>query len=414
MVRTKQTSCGGKSHHPKGMATATFTSGANADPEQQFQDAPGEETEDSQDWPKYSEEATQEEGEESTSKSEGNSGNPAKQAKGGADAPPEETPPAPEPTNPKPGTSTDPTNATTEAPIQDPSHPALENPNEETPPDLTDYVKAYKQAGKVWLDTVLDQGEQAYIMLFDTLQQLGDPHIDNLTDADREQVFKCIRDRTGRFLSEDEFATYIEQEEEVDKPRYRFTGEAAEALKDYYDAVHTLCEAQSNFASSTKVLEEKIKDKSVFLDIIKQVQLPAVQVLIRTVEELEKLEGKTLMLLCHLPNFRRIFPNATEQMRMMAASMYFVLHEQITGLRPSQTGCSAKFRCRATQFKRLITGKRQPGGPGRLGDAGKSSRSLEDVAEIEGATPAKQRKTTTKPACGRGKGRGKGQGKKNK
>ena len=61
-----------------------------------------------QDWPEYGEEATQEEGEASTSKSEGNPGNPPKQAKGGADAPPEETPPAPEPTNPKPGTSKDP------------------------------------------------------------------------------------------------------------------------------------------------------------------------------------------------------------------------------------------------------------------------------------------------------------------
>ena len=86
---------------------------------------------------------------------------------------------------------------------------------------------------------MLDQAEQAYIKLFD-------PHIDNLTEADRKQVFKCIRDRTGRFLSEDEFATYIEQEEEVEKPRYRFTGNAAEALKDYYDTVHTLYEAQTN------------------------------------------------------------------------------------------------------------------------------------------------------------------------
>ena len=71
----------------------------------------------------------------------------------------------------------------------------------------------------------------------------------------------------------------------------------------------------------------------------------------------------------------------------MAAFMYFVLHEQITGLRPSQTGCAAEFRCGATLFKRLITGKRQPGGPDRSGDAGKFSRSLEDVAEMEGATP---------------------------
>ena len=77
-----------------------------------------------------------------------------------------------------------------------------------------------------------------------------------------------------------------------------------------------LSQAQANFESSTQVLEKKITDKSVFLDIIRQMQLPAVQVLVRTVEELKKLEGKTyreLTLLCHLPNFRRIFPNATEQ-----------------------------------------------------------------------------------------------------
>ena len=40
--------------------------------------------------------------------------------------------------------------------------------------------------------------------------------------------------------------------------------------------VHTLCEAQENFARSTQVLEEKIEDKCIFLDIIQQVQLPAV------------------------------------------------------------------------------------------------------------------------------------------
>ena len=135
-----------------------------------------------------------------------------------------------------------------------------------------------------------------------------------------------------------------------------------------------LCKAQTNFAASTKVLEEKIEDKSVFLDIIKQVQLPAAQVTIGTIEELEKLEGKThreLTLLCHLPNFRHIYPNATEQTRTMATFIYFVLYEQITNLRPSQTGCAAEFRCGVTPFKRLITGKRQPGGPGRSGEARK-------------------------------------------
>ena len=140
-------------------------------------------------------------------------------------------------------------------------------------------------------------------------------------------------------------------------------------------------------------LEKKIEGKSIFLDIIKQVQLPSVQVQVRRVEEIEKMEGKTyreLTLMCHLSNFKRINPNAKEQTRMMAAYIYCVLYKQITSIRASQTGCATDFRCPTTPFKRLITGKKQHSGPGRSseGRAG-SSRSLEEVAEMEGPTPAK-------------------------
>ena len=125
------------------------------------------------------------------------------------------------------------------------------------------------------------------------------------------------------------------------------TGNAKVALKDYYDTVHTLCEAQTYFAASTKVLEEKIQDKAVFLDIIKQVQLPAVRVSIRNIEEIEKMEGKKyreLTLLQNLPNFRTIYPNADEQTRTMAAFMYYVLYNQITGLQKAQTGLAIEFQ----------------------------------------------------------------------
>ena len=117
----------------------------------------------------------------------------------------------------------------------------------------------------------MKDGEEAYIRLFNKLMELGSPYIDYFNQADREQVFKCIRDKTGRFLDDDGFVTYVEPEEEKKKPRYVLTGDAKIALTDYYDAVHTLCKAQQNFAKSTQVLEKKIEDKSVFLDIIKQV-----------------------------------------------------------------------------------------------------------------------------------------------
>ena len=279
MMKTKTTPHGGSSHWPAGMATARFTSTSRgeAGPEEQFQDAPGRDTEDSQDFPKVLEDAEQpKEGEPGTSKSKGKTGDPPAQATEGAEAPPEETPPVPNPTDPWPGTSKDPTEVPTEAPTEDPT----QNPDKEAPV-LTAYVKAYKAAGKAWLDTVVENKEQAYIMLFDKLLQLGDPHIDNFDQANREQVFNCIRDRTGRFLSEDDFVVYVEREEEKKKPKHKLTGDTKEALRDYYDAVHTLCEAQTNFAKSTQVLEEKIEDKSVFLDIIQQVQLPAVQVQVK-------------------------------------------------------------------------------------------------------------------------------------
>ena len=210
MVKNKTTAHGGKSHHPRDMAAARFTGDTEADPEGQYEDAPGEETEASQDWPDLDKEATQGEGEASPSKSKGTTGDQPKQTEGGAEAPPEETPPAPQPTNPKPGTSKEPTDAPAEVPTQDPTETAPQNPDEETPPNLTDYVRNYQQAGKVWLDTVLEQEQQAYTTLFNTLQTLGNPHIDNFTDADRQQVFKCIRDRTGRFLKEDDFVMYVE------------------------------------------------------------------------------------------------------------------------------------------------------------------------------------------------------------
>ena len=101
-MKTKTTPHGGgSSHRPRGMATATFVS-TEGEAEQQFADAPGEETEDSQDWPDI------EEGKAGTSKSKGKTGDQPKQVEGGTEAPPKDAPPPPDP---KPSTSKDPTNA---------------------------------------------------------------------------------------------------------------------------------------------------------------------------------------------------------------------------------------------------------------------------------------------------------------
>ena len=410
MVRTKQTTRGSSAPRPGGMATAKFAGRGRANPEAQFADDPFDIAD--EDLPDVLEDADKlKGGEPSTSKSVGKEGEAQTegQAAEGAQAPPEGIPPAPihVPTAPQPGTSTGPTQDPTQDPTDDPAQDPTQTPGE-VEIKLTQYVKDYRAAGKVWLDTVVQEKEKAYDTLYDRLQQLGAPHKEGLDQTDRQQVYNCIKDRTGMFLSQDENVVYIETEEEFEKPKFRLIGEAKEALKNYYDAAHELCVAQADFAKATQKLESKIEDKTVFLSIIQQVRLPSVQIHVRMVEEIERLEGKTyreLTMSQHLPDAKKIYSNATDQTRMMAAFMYFVLYEQITGLKASQTGCSRDFQCQGTPFKRLVTGKKQPGGPGRSGEQ-RSKRTLEEVAELEGDTPAKQtRKSTRTPKSRTGKGK---------
>ena len=185
MVRTKQTPQGGASHRPGGMTTATFTGTGRgkAGPEGQFRDTPEEDTE--EDLPLVLEDAVQQpkEGKQGASKSKSKK---KVQATAEAEAPPEETPldhkPTkphndPAPAEPQPGTSKAPTEDPTQAPTKDPTQaptnetaqPAARNPDEDEPPAPTKYVMAYKASGKDWLDSVVEDGEQAYIRLFNEL-----------------------------------------------------------------------------------------------------------------------------------------------------------------------------------------------------------------------------------------------------
>ena len=129
---------------------------------------------------------------------------------------------------------------------------------------------------------------------------------------------------------------------------------------------------------------------------------------VHTVLVIEAIEGKTykeLTLEQHLANYKTNYLNASGQTRTLAAFVYYMLYVQITGLQKSQTGCSKEFQCQMTPFKRLITGKKQPGGLDRTKE--KSERTLKEVVEMEQGTPAQQRKVIPKLSHGKGRGRGK-------
>ena len=147
MGRTKQTPRGSASHQPVGMMAATFTGmgRGKAGPEEQFRDAPEEDTK--EDLPLVLEDAEKQpkEGRLGASKSKGKK---KVQATEGAEAPPEETPLDPKPTKPQTdpaptepqlGTSKAPTEDPTQAPTDIPPSPPPQTPtkmNHHLPPSM--------------------------------------------------------------------------------------------------------------------------------------------------------------------------------------------------------------------------------------------------------------------------------------
>ena len=136
MVRTKQTPRGSASHRPGGMTTAKFTGmgRGKAGPEEQFIDAPEEDTE--EDLPLVLEDAVRQpkEGKPGASKSKGKK---LAQATEGAEAPPEETPLDPQP--PKPSKSkgeklAEATEGADAPPEETPPDPQLPKPHTEPAP----------------------------------------------------------------------------------------------------------------------------------------------------------------------------------------------------------------------------------------------------------------------------------------
>ena len=88
------------------MATARFTGGTEAEAKQ-FEDAGGDESQDSQGWPDFDNPKAAKQGKGESSKSKGKTGDQPMQAEEGVEEPPEENPPAAVPSDPWPGTSKD-------------------------------------------------------------------------------------------------------------------------------------------------------------------------------------------------------------------------------------------------------------------------------------------------------------------
>ena len=234
-MRTKQTPRGSSSsHRPKGMATVRLTGSAEGEAEQ-FQDAGGDKSQDSQEWPDCDNPKAAKQGRGESSKTKGKTGDQPTQAEDGAEALPKENPPAAVPSDPWTGTSQD--TPAVYTPRLPPRIPCATHPGSHPgpchrgyTPMHTKYIKTYQQAGKDWLDTILVNGEQAYNSLFAELVRLGHPHIDNFSNADRQTVLKCIKDLTGRFLSEEDFTVYVEREDvDIKKPKIKLTGDVKEA-----------------------------------------------------------------------------------------------------------------------------------------------------------------------------------------
>ena len=96
------------------------------------------------------------------------------------------------------------------------------------------------------------------------------------------------------------------------------------------------------------------------------------------------MSGEEIVVAKHQPVAEEWKVGRSQGVKLLAGMIYFVLYKQVTGSTPGQDKCAAKFRCGATLFKRINTGKWQEGGKGKSeAKSTKSSRRLAEIAKQE-------------------------------
>ena len=150
------------------------------------------------------------------------------------------------------------------------------------------------QAAQDWFNNVQENKINVYMELYNTLLELGKPHIKGLDKADGTGVLASIADKSGQFLSEvDKSMLYVSKEDEtITKKPVVVSQDTKKCISEYYKAAQDLKKSQAVFMQKMREMEAAINDENIFLDIIRQVQLPAVQVMVRKRSEEEALQAR--------------------------------------------------------------------------------------------------------------------------
>ena len=146
------------------------------------------------------------------SKLTGKEGNqpPTQETEGGATAPPTDNH-----QDPQASTSAI---APLQAPTNKPQDPQASTSRDD--PDLKEYVDSYMQAAQDWFDNVQESKENAYKTLYNTLLEIGRPHIKGLDKANGHTVLASIADKSGQFISEvDKYTVYVSKDEKSIKKK---------------------------------------------------------------------------------------------------------------------------------------------------------------------------------------------------
>ena len=105
------------------------------------------------------------------------------------------------------------------------------------------------QAAKDWFDSVQNDKVKVYMELYNTLLQIGKPHIKGLEKADSNAVLDSIANKSGQFISKvDKCMVCVSKEEEtIAKKPVAVSPEAKKSISEYYKAAQDLCQSQTVF-----------------------------------------------------------------------------------------------------------------------------------------------------------------------
>ena len=228
--------------------------------------------------------------------------------------------------------------------------------------------KSWKKVGKTVEKDEVKKALDEYYQEADALAQAQNTMMDTIEElgevvGDHDMIVNILKHLQNPCMQ-----VTATQEHADSAPRFPRNEEAAVKFDQYVVTMEDLAVRHSAYMEKLWQLTQLCTTHNAVIDVMNNVFIPPIQVTVTSRAQAEAAGGKPLQemaMTCHTPDPQALPPECSENTRVLAALLSFVLQSQITGQQATAATCAENFQCDVTIMERLATGKKASGKGGR-------------------------------------------------